>query len=98
MLFFPLVLVSKNINRSPAKVNPPVKYVPPNANTQKNVLEEKSYQVRKQQSTTVPDWIAQSAFILFTLGIAMLFGVCCYCCIFAHLLRRVSTATYIISN
>jgi len=76
----------------PALVNvdPPIKFTPQNTNTKKNVPEEESDPFRKQQSTTVPDWIAQSAFILFTLGVAMLLGVCCYCCFFAHLLRRVS--------
>nr|CAH0100065.1 unnamed protein product [Daphnia galeata] len=81
--------VGKNINRPPVRnVNPPIKYEPQNINIKKNVLKEDNYQGRKQQSTTVPDWIAQSAFILFTLGVIMLLGVCCYCCIFAHLLRR----------
>lgn len=50
-------------------------------------LSEENYDVKKP-SSMVPDWIAQSAFVFFTLGIVMLLGVCCYCCIFAHFFRH----------
>ncbi|XP_057381248.1 uncharacterized protein LOC130703802 [Daphnia carinata] len=50
-------------------------------------LPEENYDVKKP-SSMVPDWIAQSAFVFFTLGIVLLLGVCCYCCIFAHFFRH----------
>ncbi|XP_046653649.1 uncharacterized protein LOC124344199 isoform X1 [Daphnia pulicaria] len=71
-------------------LNAPLKFAPQNTNAKKNLPEQESDQFRKQQQSTntVPEWIAQSAFILFTLGVVMLLGTFCYCCFFAHLLRR----------
>lgn len=43
----------------------------------------------KQLSNIIPNWIAQGAFIILTLGVFAIVGVCCYCCIVAHLIKNV---------
>ena len=52
----------------------------------------------KQLTFTVPNWIAQSAFIILILATIVITGLCCYCCIFASLIRNVREFLEVINS
>ena len=42
-----------------------------------------------RESYSLPEWVPLSALALSTVGTILTIGVCCYCCLFANIIKEV---------